>query len=154
MQGAHELPGSFHRVALAMICGVSTQQLPAIEVEQLGRQHAARKLWALRRVTPSALGGRLAPITLVGHFCQTCDAAVTRTGSVGPSSLERALVTHLVPELVNKLGFDLVEINGLIGWAAVAYEDQDPARPGNSTPFGHLADIDALPAQLRTALRG
>jgi hypothetical protein len=77
--------------------------MPAIEVEKLGRSAAARHLWALRRTTTKALGGKPSPVLIVGHLCQVCDEAVTHVGSVGPSSLERALVTHLVPKLVGKL---------------------------------------------------
>jgi hypothetical protein len=101
-----------------LICGLSVQTMPAIEVEQLGRPAAARKLWKLTRTSTKALGGRPSPVMLVGHLCQVCDEAVTKTGSIGPSALERALVAHLTPSGLGKLGYDLLQISGVMGWGA------------------------------------
>jgi hypothetical protein len=117
-----------------------------------GRPSAARQVWTLRRLTPQSLGGQLSPKILIGHLCAVCNDAVDHVGTLGPSSLERALVAHLTPDQLGMLPYGQLSVSGLVGWAVAAYEDF--STPANSSPFGHLADIEALPGKLRAALGG
>jgi hypothetical protein len=102
------------------------------------------------RRSPSA--ARLSPKILIGHLCAVCNDAVDHVGTLGPSSLERALVAHLTPDQLGMLPYGQLSVSGLVGWAVAAYEDS--STPANSSPFGHLADIEALPGKLRAALGG
>jgi hypothetical protein len=78
---------------------------------------------------------------------------------VGPTALERALVTSLAPEGVGKLPYGRHSVDGLIGWGALVARarQQNPSAPDpapNSRPWEHLADISEMPDELRVALGG
>ena len=89
---------------------------------------------------------------LVGHTCRVCSDAIDHVGSVGPTSLERSLVAHVAPDLLPKLGWDNVRVDGSHGWAITAHED--PSVQANTTPFGHLPDLAKISGQLKAALGG
>ena len=61
--------------------------------------------------------------------------------------MERSLVAHTTLALVGMLGNNSLRIPGLMGWAA-----QVERGAQNQRPFGHLADIEAIPGQLRAAV--
>ena len=68
-------------------------------------------------------GASAGPVILVGHTCRVCSDAIDHVGSVGPTSLERSLVAHVAPDLLPKLGWDNVRVDGIHGWAITAHED-------------------------------
>jgi hypothetical protein len=103
----------------------------------------------MRRVTPQSLGGQLSPKILIGHLCQVCSEATDHVGSVGVTSMTRALVMALAPQGIGKLSWDQLSLSGLIGWGAVSAIREVPP---NSEPWKHLGDLDELRRQLRAAL--
>jgi hypothetical protein len=136
-----------------MFCGVGYQLMSADQVEQVhGTQHAARELWKLKRATAQVLGGKISPQMLVGHLCVLCNEAVTHTGALGPSALERALVSALWPEGLGRLPYGNFEVNGLIGWGAlVARARQHPSATDpkpNSQPWEHLGELTVLSSEI------
>ena len=133
-----------------LYCGVRAQTIGAGQVEQLGgRRNAARQIWSLRRSSPQALGGQPSPKILIGHLCVVCNDAVVAVGTLGPTSLERALVAHLAPQGIGKLGYDNFSLSGLIGWGVISATSDVPP---NSEPFAHLGDLDELRRRLSAAL--
>jgi hypothetical protein len=75
---------------------------------------------------------------------------VDATHSIGPSALERCLVSALMPEGVPKMSYGtLLSVSGLEGWGVLA-----PTRkvPSNSKPFEHLGDLADLRQQLKARL--
>ena len=79
-----------------LICGVTARSMSAVEVARAGgRQRAAEQVWTPRQVFPTALGGRRSPRLFSGHLCVDCAEATAVVGSIGPTSLYRALVATL-----------------------------------------------------------
>jgi hypothetical protein len=136
-----------------LFCGIGHQVLPAKAVEQLGRRSSpARQIWTMWKITPEQMGGPSSPTTLAGRLCRPCSAAVTQTGAVGATAMERALTTAICPDLVGKLPCGSVALPGLKSWAVIRFQNSDT--PPSEKPFAHLPDIEALPSQLRSALGG
>jgi hypothetical protein len=136
-----------------LLCGVGYQVLPAKMVEQLGGHSAAsREIWTMWKITLEQMGGRSSPVTLVGHLCRICDAAVSHVGAMGPTALERALVAHIASDQLGMLGYESARIQGLVGWGVAAYGDSStlPAEKA----FAHLPDLGELPGKLRSVLGG
>ena len=140
-----------------LICGVSHQVMPAVEVAAHGRLSIARQIWTPKRVNATHLGGS-SSLELSGHLCKICADAVEHVHSVGPSSMERALAMALVPDGVSKLdGWNQITMDGLAGWAASvarAHRGNSPNQPvrPNAMPWKHLGDLDAVRKQLRQRL--
>jgi hypothetical protein len=115
-------------------------------------------LWTATRTGTEQLGGQRSPQQLSGYLCRVCAEAVSSVHSMGPSALERAVVTALAPQGVGKLGYGQHSIDGLVGWAALvarAQQGDPPSQPAprpNIRPWEHLGDLDALSEQLGMAL--
>lgn len=113
--------------------------LPAARVAVLdGREEAQQKVWQpLTAPSPASLGGS-GPDRITGHVCPTCADALDWVGSVGPTSMRRALSEHLRAtgrhEDAERLG--LGEVVGLVGWGALAYTAQ---RRGEQPTAGSAA---------------
>jgi hypothetical protein len=136
-----------------LFCGAATQTMSAVGVEKLGgRSAAAREVWKLHKIASEQLGGRPSPMILVGHLCKICDASVSFVGAVGASSLERALTASLCPDLIGKLAYGQLRLQGLQGWAVVAFENAETSP--NERRWEHLPDLAELPSKLRSALGG
>ena len=138
-----------------MFCGIGHQKAPATEVAQEGREYVARDLWTPKRVGLQQLGGAISPEMLSGYLCHSCNDVVEHVGAMGPTALERALVTAVVPEGLDKLGWNQLRVNGLIGWGAACaslLRRGEPQPPPNRTPWAHLPDLEALTEQLRRRL--
>jgi hypothetical protein len=73
---------------------------------------------------------------------------------MGPSALERALVAHLAPQGIPKLGYGIT-VDGLVGWGVLVARAQQgnpssqPAPKPNTSPWEHLGDLSAIRQQLR-----
>lgn len=114
-----------------LFCGVAAVEVPAVQVARSGgREQAARGVWTSRRVSISSLG-RWGPEYVVGFTCPACSAAIETVGSVGPTSLERALMTYADPASGGRVP-NGDQLAGLVGWGAlVAHARQrTPSEPG------------------------
>ena len=130
---------------------ISHQVMPAAAVAQQGRMNIAREIWKPLRAYASQLGARSA-VEVSGHLCRICSTALEQSHSVGlgPTALERCLVSALMPEGVPKLASgNLIVIAGLQGWGALAATRKVPS---NSKPFEHLSDLADLRKQLKARL--
>jgi hypothetical protein len=129
--------------------------VPAVLVAQQGLQNVARDLWTPKRAGTKQLGGELSPNQLTGYLCRTCSDAVDHVHAMGPTALERALVTSIAPSGVGKLDFGNFSMPGLIGFGAVVAEahrrGESPPSPGIK-PWQHLGDVDALSERLSVTL--
>lgn len=135
-----------------LLCGVSNQVVPAVRIAQAGSaQQAARDVWIARRCTGQSIGAP-GPQRLAGHVCLACDAALERAGAMGPTALERAVVTYLQPGLAGQLPYGVLELTGVVGWAALVVQAHQPgsAPPAtNEAPWAHLGSLDRLTEQLK-----
>ena len=139
-----------------LFCGVGHQSVAAVSVAREGRAQIARDLWTAVRCPATQLGGERSPASVSGHLCRTCNGAVAATHSIGPSALERALTSALVPEGIGHLGFGALSVNGLVGWGsevARAQQSDQPLPLPNTRPWQHLSDdLDELREQLKRRL--
>jgi hypothetical protein len=94
---------------------------------------AARQLWKPLRTHATQLGGQ-SSVELSGYLCQTCADAGEHVHSVCPSALEWALVSHLCPGGVGKLGWNQIVVSGLAGWATLVARDQQGSPPRQPAP--------------------
>lgn len=138
-----------------LMCGVDSQLVHAVHVVQAGSaQQAARDAWAPMHCTAGSLGAR-SPLRISGHVCQPCGAALERVGSIGPSAMEHAVVSHLRPDLAGQLPYGVIELSGIVGWGALVVQAHHhgtaPPAP-NERPWDHLAGMDRLSEQLTAAL--
>jgi hypothetical protein len=133
-----------------LFCGIATQVVSAVEVAQEGHQNVASRVWVPRRIGSTQLG-LPSPATLSGFLCQVCNEAVEHVHSIGPTALERALVTVLAPEKLGTLGWGNTRVSGLVGWGAlfVRARQQQPDPEPNARPWRHLGDLAAITRQLR-----
>lgn len=99
-----------------------------------------RDVWAVAAPTPSALGGHGAE-RVRGYLCPLCADAVREAESIGPTAMERALLTHLQ---VRSGRMSALELVGLRGWAITG------RRQPNPTPWAHVAGLADLADELRT----
>lgn len=97
-------------------------------------------VWEAIVVSTRALGGRPSPNLLEGDLCGACADAVQAVGSVGRTSMTRALLAHL--GVTRSYATESVELH-VLGWGAL------PAgtRP-NREPWAHV-NTKALRADLR-----
>ena len=142
-----------------MFCGVGHQTVAAVVVARAAsRDQVARDLWTPKRAETAQLGGLRSPQSLSGHLCKSCLSALEHAGAIGPTALERAVVTELAPSGVDKLGWGQLRVDGLIGWSVlVARARQPPTQPKpepkpNERPWEHLGDLAGLSKQLGAAL--
>lgn len=127
------------------ICGVGHVSMPAATVLRSGgREAVARTTWTLHgSVAPTALGAGRSPAKLLIWLCPVCEDSAQWVGSMGPSTLERALFAFL--DRLGSLGPN-VEVPGLIGWAGLWADAVRRARPlpqPNAVPWDHL-DLSSL----------
>ena len=136
------------------MCGVAAQLVSAATVAREGREQITRDLWVAKRVSTEQLGGRRSVQRLSGYLCRICADAAAHVGSMGPSALERALVAHLAPRGLPRLGYGNLIVDGLVGWGALsarAQQRSSPSQPApkpNTSPWQHLGDLEALSTQL------
>lgn len=134
-QGVHVAGGCLY-------CGLHSITMSALAVlRHGGHLQAARKVWSLRRVTSSTVGGRGGSL-LVGWLCPACTRAADDVGSASsPRSLEWALVDFLGLSR-HPFGGEGLAVRGLRAWGALAAEAQHRgASPApNQSPWGHLTD--------------
>jgi hypothetical protein len=141
-----------------LFCGVSNQLVPAVTVAREGPLSVARDLWTPKRTGTQQLGGQPSPQQLSGHLCRSCSEAVDHVGAVGPTALERALVSALMPEGVGKLAHGNLTVDGLVGWGALVARAQQGSPPGqpaprpNTRPWEHLGDLGQISTQLARRL--
>lgn len=122
------------------ICGVGHVEVPAVKVMRSGgRESVARSTWTLHgTIAPASLGAAASPARLLIWLCPVCEDAARWVGSMGPSTLERALFAHL--DRLGSLGPN-VEVPGLIGWAGLWANAVRRARPlpqPNAVPWDHV----------------
>lgn len=99
-------------------------------------------IWRGITVSTRALGGRPSPAPIEGDVCGPCADAVQAVGSVGRTSMTRAVLAHL--GVARGLASETVELH-MIGWGAL------PAGIApNREPWAHI-DTSALRADLRMA---
>lgn len=99
-------------------------------------------IWEAITVSTRALGGRPSPAPIEGDICGPCADAVQSVGSVGRTSMTRAVLAHL--GVTRGLASESVELH-MVGWGAL------PAgTPANREPWSHI-DTSALRADLRMA---
>lgn len=137
----HEVtPGSQPVGGACGICGVAHVAVAASTVIRSGGpEKVAHATWTLHgSVSPSSLGVAPSPARLLIWLCPTCEEAGRWVGSMGPSTLERALFSHL--DRLGSLGPE-VEVTGLIGWAGLW---ADAARRGRPAPRPGLVPWDLL----------
>lgn len=141
-----------------LLCGVAALQSSAVEVQRAGGPAtAAREVWHRHfRVSPGSLGARRGPHYVTGWTCPACAQAVDRTGAIGLSAAERALVVHL--GLGSRWTGDQ-ELTGLRTFGALVSDTRRPdARPSiattapNGTPWAHLGSAEELRARLGSDL--
>jgi hypothetical protein len=140
-----------------MICGVGHQKVDAAVAAREGLANVARDLWTPKRTGSQQLGGRPSANQLSGHLCRVCADAVEHVHAMGPSAMERALLTALAPEKVGLLPYGQFSVNGLVGWGAlVAHARQtelpEPDPKPNERPWEHLGDLPALSERLSAAM--
>ena len=125
---------------------------------QQGRLGVARDIWKPLRTRASQLGAQ-SSVEVSGFVCRICSGAVSHVGSVGPSALERCLVSHLCPDLLGKLdGWNQITMSGLVGFGALAARARQGDAPGPPAPgqnvvaWEHLGDLGAVRKPLRQGL--
>jgi|GEM_PF-6409857 len=130
-----------------LYCGVGSVTRSALAVLRLGgAEEAARSVWTLRQVSPSALGARRGgPSRVVGYLCPDCDDAAIAEGSASSAgALERALSAALGVSRYTVAG-DELQVVGLQGWGALvvdALRRHRPAPPPNAEPWAHISKTD------------
>lgn len=126
------------------ICGVGHVTVPADRVARSRRDRLAASVWTLHSgVAPDTLGGHRSPARLAIWLCPACEDAFGWEHSMGPSTMERALLASL--DRLGSLAPDM-EVPGLIGWARIVADTLRrglPAPRPNAVPFDHL-DLSAL----------
>lgn len=97
-------------------------------------------VWEAIVVSTRALGGRPTPDPLEGDLCGKCADAVQAVGSVGRTSMTRALLSHL--GVTRSYATEQVELH-MLGWGALP-----PGTRPNREPWAHV-NTSALRADLR-----
>lgn len=97
-------------------------------------------VWEAIVVSTRALGGRPTPDLLEGDLCGACADAVQAVGSVGRTSMTRALLAHL--GVTRSYATEQVELH-MLGWGALP----SGTHP-NREPWAHV-NASALRADLR-----
>lgn len=137
-------PGDHAVTSGCLVCGVGQVTVPI----------TAKNPWTLRpTVNPRQLGGRATPWRMRGYTCPACTAALVRTGSVGPSAMERALVVALGAERSWRPD---AMIDGVVAWGGMvgnAIKAGKPIPAPNTVPWEHLGDLDVLRNQIEHGLR-
>lgn len=127
-----------------LFCGLGHLVLPAAQVQRLGgRAVVSRSMWTLVVTQTDALGGRPSPARIEGYLCPRCNDAVEEEGSVGPSSLSRALLDALAADdrpAIREKGERLRQEIDLdvrpVGWGALAM-CEETVQP-NNRPWSHI----------------
>lgn len=97
-------------------------------------------VWEAIVVSTRALGGRPSPDPLEGDVCGKCADAVQAVGSVGQTSMTRALLAH--SGVTRSYATEQVELH-MLGWGALP-----PGTRPNREPWAHV-DTSSLRADLR-----
>lgn len=112
----------------------------------------ADEVWSLRPAcSPGMLGGRPSPARVCGYTCPDCTEALDREGVMGPSAMDRALLTALG---INTWT-DHTMLRGLTGWGGLVADTRRrelPDPPPNQEPWAHLGDLSELHKRLTRAL--
>ncbi len=130
-----------------------TLELPALCVDAL-REHRQRQVAQRVRMGQQWVDNDLVFATRYGT---ELDAANVRR-AFRTVAAAAALVSHLCPDLVPKLGgWNPATLTGLAGWSTLvarAHRGNSPSQPvrPNAKPWEHLGDLDAVRKQLRLRL--
>ncbi|MGX1694077.1 hypothetical protein ACWIBQ_01660 [Microbacterium keratanolyticum] len=96
---------------------------------------AASTVWEALTASTRSLGGRPSPEAVEGDVCSACSDALVDVGSVGQTSLRRALLQHL--GMTRTFALDAIEM-AIVGWGALPN-----GTPPNAEPWAHV-DVAAL----------
>ncbi|WP_336643358.1 hypothetical protein [Microbacterium sp. MMO-113] len=96
---------------------------------------AASTVWEALTASTRSLGGQPSAAPIEGDVCSACSDALADVGSVGQTSLRRALLQHL--GMTRTFALDAIEMT-VVGWGALP-----DGTPPNAEPWAHV-DVAAL----------